>query len=187
MRFPWILTLTLAVGCGDDKNNSTSSGSEGSSSTDATSSTSTTDPTTTDPSGTMGGSQTMGETTGATTTSTTTDALTSSTGSTGGSSGGGSSGGSSGGGGDPDIPAGCMGVCDKAVTTCMIEGGGTVEDCTLGCVSEFGGSMGACAEATVAFLACLEGLECPALEDALANDNLAPCMAEAVALGMACG
>lgn len=182
-RYTWILTLTLAVACGDDKNTTTEA-TTGGSTTDATStsstSTSTTTPTSTDPSGTMGGSQTMGETTDATTLG----PSTSTSGSTGEP---GSTGSNTTGGGSADIPGACKAVCDKGVTECMIpEIGMTVDECTMGCVNDLGGAVDECAMATVAYLDCFAGLDCAALTDAIVNDNLGTCLDAAVHAGMVC-
>lgn len=186
MRVTFILTLSLLVACGDDKNTTTSGESEtsGSSTTDSGTTTTTTSTTAdpTDASGTMSAGQTTGSATDATSVgpTATSDATTGSTATSASSTG------SSTGGGSADIPGACAGVCDKAVTECMLDLG-TLEECTMGCVGDLGGAEGACAEATVAYLDCLASLTCDELLENLNMGNPGKCADAAAQLEAACG
>lgn len=181
MRRTWLLTLTLAAACGDDKNDptATGSGTEGGSSGASTTSSSTTSGATnpTDNSGSMSDGQTMGGTTAMTSVgpTATSDATTMTA----------TSGSSTGGGGE--IAGACLDLCDKGVSECMIGDLGPSADlCAAECTGELGGATGACADATLAFLACLAGLDCAALEGAIVDEDFGPCLDAALALEGSC-
>ncbi len=180
------MAVTIAVGCGPGKESTTSSASEDNLATDASSTSTTTLASTTtlpstDPSGTMSGSQAMGETTDTTgiDTGTTTEVTTGSTDTNGGSTWGPT------GGGPPDLPGGCLRVCERIIIECTIADSGTVAECTDTCVADIGVGTG-CDEAAQTFLDCLAGLDCVALTDAITEGNFGTCMDETDAMNKVC-
>lgn len=184
VRYTWIITVTIAVGCGPGKDNTTSSASEDSLATDAsistTAVTSMTSLASTSTFGTMSSGPTTGQTTDTTGISadTSTEVSTGAVGTSGGSTGGETDGAPL----DIDFPGGCMKVCEKIIVECMIPDVGAVPECTNTCVTDAGFGTVDCNEATQIYLDCLAELDCVALENAVINGNFGTCKDESLAL-----